>query len=130
MSNNFKTSIVFINVKKNHKYRIGTDKHGLAISFNDFGLLLPHTTPFGANPLKVDQKFHFENGKEKTWDITMEDLGLLYDLTKLNYSTLYGEWRSFKLPAPIHYADRFLKAVRRGWEVDQDLLSEGCLYFI
>lgn len=36
---------------------------------------------------------------------------LLYDLTKMNYSALYGEGRYLRIPAPIHYADKFVKAL-------------------
>lgn len=130
LSRNLKTSITFMNVKKNHNYKIGTDSYGLAISFEDMGLLLPHTTNWGANPLRIDQKFDFENGDTKTSKIMLKDLQLLYDLTRLNYSSLFSERLSFRLPAPIHYADKFIKALGKGWEIDEDLLSEGCLYFI
>ncbi|MCL0078018.1 hypothetical protein M1N61_03100, partial [Peptococcaceae bacterium] len=94
------------------------------------GILLPHTTRWGANPLKIDTKFYFENGNVNTSKITIADLQLLYDLTRLNYSTLFSEKLSFRLPAPIHYADKFIKALGKGWEIDEDLLGEGCLYFI
>jgi len=130
LSRNLKTFITFMSVKKNHNYKIGTENYGLAISFEDMGLLLPHTTNWGANPLKIDQKFDFENGNVKTAQIMLKDLQLLYDLTRLNYSSLFGERLSFRLPAPIHYADKFIKALGKGWEIDEDLLSEGCLYFI
>ena len=130
LSRNLKTHITFINIKKNHNYKIGADEYGLAISFGDLGLLLPHTTPWGSNPLKIDNKLYFEKGNLKALPITLEDLQLLYDLTKLNYSNLFNEKLSLRLPAPVHYADRFIKAVGKDWEIDEDLLREGCLYFI
>ncbi|MCL0100828.1 hypothetical protein M1N80_03365 [Peptococcaceae bacterium] len=130
LSKDLGISITFMNVKKNHNYKIGTDNYGLAISFGDLGILLPHTTRWGATPLKIDTKFYFENGNVNTSKITIADLQLLYDLTRLNYSTLFSEKLSFRLPAPIHYADKFIKASGKGWEIDEDLLSEGCLYFI
>jgi len=130
LSKDLKTCITFMNVKKKHNYKINTEGYGLAVSFGDLGLLLPHTTPWGANPLKIDQKFDFKEGKQEISTITLEDLKLLYDLTRLNYSNLFSEKLSFRLPAPIHYADKFIKALGKDWKIDEDLLSEGCLYFI
>nr|P0CW38.1 RecName: Full=Putative antitoxin VapB4 [Methanocaldococcus jannaschii DSM 2661] len=55
---------------------------------------------------------------------------LLYDLTKMNYSALYGEGRYLRIPAPIHYADKFVKALGKNWKIDEELLKHGFLYFI
>ncbi len=130
LSNNYSTKITFMNLKKSHNYKINTEKHGLGISFGSTAFLLPHSTGYGANPIKIDQKFRFEEGKEILLEIDMKDLELLYDFTRLNYSSLFNEKLSFKLPAPVHYADKFIKALGKGWEVDEDLLKQGCLYFI
>lgn len=130
VSKEYNVKITFMNLKKNHNYKVNSEEHGVGISFGDMALLLSHSTAYGANPLKIDQKFGFERGKETLLQIDMEDLGLLYDLTRLNYSALFSERLSFKLPAPVHYADKFIKALGREWEIDEDLLKDGCLYFI
>lgn len=131
LSSRLKASFTYMNVIKNHMYRIGTRDYGIATILDDIALLLPHTTKrWGAKPIKITQKYIYNSGEEKREPITVDDLQLLYDLTRLNYSRLYNESLSIKLPAPIHYADKFIKAIQKGWELDDELLKMGCLYFI
>ena len=130
LSKILKSRIVFLNLKKDHNYRIESNEQGLAIKLNNITLLLPHTTHYGSKPVKIDQKYRFEDGNESTTPITIEDIKLLYNLTKLNYSSLFNDKLSFRLPAPVHYADKFVKALSKGWEINEELLQRGCLYFI
>jgi len=130
LSSKIKAKFTYMNVVKNHIYRIGSNEYGMATILDDIALLLPHTTNRGSKPVKITQKYIYDGGEEKQEIITLEDLQLLYDLTRLNYSRLYRESLSMKLPAPIHYADKFIKAIQKGWELDEELLKMGCLYFI
>jgi argonaute family protein len=122
-------SFRFLNIKKSSPFRVFTRAEEGGKGFllrNDLGILLPHSHKAG-RPIVVDQSVLIENGEIKNVPITYSDLYDLYKLTKLNYSTLFGELR---LPAPVHYADLFVKALGKGWRVDRELLNMGCLYFI
>lgn len=134
LSLEYETEITVINIKKKHKFKIFSDTESrIGTIISDMALLMPHKSnesgysKYGANPLKIDCKFIFSQGNSIETVINSDDLNLLYNLTHLNYSTLYKEMR---LPAPIHYADKFVKALAKGWKVDTALLNEGALYFI
>jgi argonaute family protein len=97
----------------------------------DFYLLKAHKPKAGlARPVKIDRKVVvFNNGQIEEESATLKELKLLRDLAYLNYSTIEGKG-GLKIPAPIHYADKLLKALRRGWRVKEDFLNEGMIYFL
>lgn len=130
ISSEITSDITILNIKKDNKHNIYDDNlSGISILLDDTAILLTHRTPKdkASNPLKIDSKYNLVQGKCSKSQINLSDLDLLYKLTKLNYSTLYGEMR---LPAPIHYADKFVKALGKDWRINNDLLKEGLLYFI
>jgi len=122
--------LTIIGIRKNHSTRMFTDEIGSYAIVGDVAFLLPHTTDAGSVPVKIEEKVRI-NGKSVTREkITDSDIELLYTLTKMNYSTLFGKYLNIKLPAPVHYADKFVEAIRKDWELDRELLKRGLLYFI
>jgi len=124
-------SITFINVVKNHSLRIFDDNEGKkgVILKDNLALLLAHEIK-GARAVKINVKSVIKNGIIKNEAITKNDLELLFNLTNLNYSNLYLFSKRLRLPAPIHYSDKFVKALGKGWKIKEDLLLNGFLYFI
>ncbi len=123
-------TIDVVNVKKNHSFRIlsNSGRRGVVINEN-VGILLPHSA-IGARSILVDMAFTIKNGTFKKLPITHSLLSVLYKLTKVNFSTIFREDIMFRLPAPLHYADTFVKALGRGWNINESLLMTGCLYFL
>jgi len=124
-------SVTFMNVVKRHSLRIYDDNEGKkgVILKNNLALLLAHEIK-GARAIKIDVKSVIKKGIIKDEYLTNEDLKLLFDLTNLNYSNLYLFSKRLRLPAPIHYSDKFVKALGKGWKIKEDLLLNGFLYFI
>jgi len=124
-------SVTFMNVVKNHSLRIYDDYEGKkgVILKDNLALLLAHEIR-GARAIKIDVKSLIENGNIKNVPLTKEDLELLFNLTNLNYSNLYLFSKRLRLPAPIHYSDKFVKALGKGWEIKENLLLNGFLYFL
>ena len=124
-------SVTFINVVKNHSLRIYDDNEGKkgVILKDNLALLLAHEIK-GARAIKINVKSVIKNGIIKDETIKRNDLELLFNLTNLNYSNLYLFSKRLRLPAPIHYSDKFVKALGKGWEIKEDLLLNGFLYFI
>lgn len=122
------SKITYISIRKRHPHIIYTMEKGIAVITNDMGLLIPHGVRKGTpRPLKITQKFIITPRECLAARISLNDMQLMYELTKINYSTLYGD---IKLPAPLHYANGFVGALRRGWELKEKYLREGALYFI
>jgi len=98
---------------------------------DDSYLLRSHTPRTGLpRPIKVDKIIRvFDKGEFKEKPITLTELELLRNLAYLNYSTIEGRG-GLRLPAPLHYADKLLKALKRGWRVSEEYLKEGMLYFL
>jgi len=119
-----------INIVKNHNFNIYDDSEGkkAVILRDDLALLLNHKFE-GANCLKISRKYEINDKIEKT-PISKDDLELLYNLSHLNFSNLYLRSEALRLPAVIHYSDKFVKTVGKGWEIDNRLLKEGFLYFL
>ena len=119
-----------VGIKKNHPFRILSDsgRKAIVLKKNEV-LLLPHSTT-GARSLLINQLFFIKNGEIYSKDITFTLVSTLYKLTKLNFSTPFREENFFRLPAPSHYSDKFVKALSRNWPVDRSLLEAGALYFI
>jgi argonaute family protein len=135
LCNDNKLDLTIINIKKSNKFKVFNDfESRLGAILDDTGLLLPHRTrsnfgetKFGSNPLQLDSKINFYSGICRHLPLELKDLELLYNLTRLNYSTLYSDIR---LPAPVHYADKYVRAFNKGWEMDADFLKAGMLYFV
>ncbi|NPB03901.1 MAG: hypothetical protein GXO39_05760 [Thermotogae bacterium] len=130
ISKRYHVEITTLNIKKYSKFRIGNDEGGIGVLIEDIALLLPHHYPYGSKPIKIDNKILFKDGNYTELEINANDLELIYGLSKLNYSSLSSEERILRLPAPVHYAHKFVKALGKGWKIRKDLLEEGCLYFI
>ena len=127
---NRKLEVELVNVKKGHSMRILSDKGSKGVVIrDDLALLLPHSTK-GARSLLIDSFFRIRYGEVDRLPITEKLLETLFRLTKLNFSTIYAEQRALRLPAPLHYSDLYVKALRRNWPVNQYLLEMGALYFI
>ncbi|MFZ8790476.1 MAG: Piwi domain-containing protein [Acidilobaceae archaeon] len=110
------------------------DEKGIVDWYADIGdsyLLRCHTPRTGLpRPIKVDKIIRiFDKGKFNEKSITSTELELLRNLAYLNYSTIEGRG-GLRLPAPLHYADKLLKALKRGWKVNEEYLKEGMLYFL
>lgn len=128
--------ITIINVVKRHSIFVADRKSNIAINLGNKFLLLPHKVESRKRsmqrPIKVEKKFIYEDGKEIEEKLTVEDVNLIYSLTRLNYSTLFSEEKfNLKTPAPIHYADKYVKALKEGKRIEnKDLEEIGALYFI
>ncbi|WP_457678625.1 Piwi domain-containing protein [Thermovibrio sp.] len=119
-----------LGLKKNHLFRILSDKGRKgAVLREDLALLLPHSTE-GARSLLIDSYYKVNREGVAPIPVNNSLLNTLYTLTKVNLSTPFFEERVLRLPAPVHYCDKFVKSLRRNWPVSQELLGMGCLYFI
>ena len=123
--------VTFLNIVKRHNLRIYDDNEGRkgVILKDNLALLLAHKIK-GARAVKIDVKSVIEDGKIKDLPITKEDLELLFRLTNLNYSNLYLYSQRLRLPSPVHYADKFVKALGKDWMIKEELLLNGFLYFL
>jgi argonaute family protein len=129
--------IEVVNVKKRTPFQQlepDRDKKGTVDWYADIGdsyLLRSHTPRTGLpRPIKVDKIIRvFDKGELKEKPITSTELELLRNLAYLNYSTIEGRG-GLRLLAPLHYADKLLKALKRGWKVNEEYLKEGMLYFL
>ena len=127
-SKNLSTTFTFLNIIKNHKIRIFDAEGNKGIILKeDLALLLAHKSDY-AKSIKIDTKVKVHNENYFFESITKEDLEILYYLTFLNYSNMFKE--NLRLPAPIHYSDKFVKALGKEWEIKENYLQEGFLYFI
>jgi argonaute-like protein implicated in RNA metabolism and viral defense len=127
-------TIEVINVKKRTPFQQLSEEYDSIdwyADMGDFYLLKAHKPKTGlARLVKIDKKIMvFNNSQIEEKPVTLKELKLLRDLAYLNYSTIEGKG-GLKLPAPIHYADKLLKALRRGWMVKEDYLKEGMIYFL
>ncbi len=129
--------IEVVNVRKRTPFQQlepDRDERGAVDWYADIGdsyLLRSHTPRTGLpRPIKVDKIIRvFDKGEFKEKPITLTELKLLRNLAYLNYSTIEGRG-GLRLPAPLHYADKLLKALKRGWRVSEEYLKEGMLYFL
>ncbi len=130
ISQKYTLKITVINVVKTHNHIIFTDElYNIAVRLNTFTLLLPHKVD-GARPIRIDEKIEVNNKGYCAAKLSESDLQLLIDLTRLNYTGLFSDEKSLRLPAPVHYADMFVKALGKDWKIEDNLLKEGFLYFI
>ena len=129
--------IEVVNVRKRTPFQQlepDRDEKGTVDWYADIGdsyLLRCHTPRTGLpRSVKVDKIIRvFDKGEFKEKPMTSTELELLRDLAYLNYSTIEGRG-GLRLPAPLHYADKLLKALKRGWRVSEEYLKEGMLYFL
>ena len=132
LSRRWKAEFTVLGILKSSPIRLGTDDYGYGGVINEhLGLLLAHSTKSrGARPVVVENKWIVSEGSTERGLLTDRDIEVLWKLTKLNYSTLFGGGFNLRLPAPVHYADKFVKALGKGWKIREELLREGFLYFI
>ena len=104
--------VTFLNIVKNHYIRIYDDKVGKkgVILKDNLALLLAHEIT-AARAIKIDVKSVIENRIIRNEPINKGDLELLFNLTNLNYSNIYLFSKRLRLPSPIHYSDKFVKAL-------------------
>jgi len=122
--------IDLVNIKKNHAFRILSDEGKKAVILRDnLAVLLPHSIE-GARSLLIDTAFSIRKNEIRKLNITYSLLETIYKLTKLNLSTVFREDCLLRLPAPSHYSDRLVKALKKNWSIDERLLEAGCLYFL
>ncbi len=120
-----------IEVVKRHGFRfLSRSVSGIYARIGNDVYVLSHRVPETLGtpvPVKLGRKFETTNGNFEPSELTEKDVEDVHALTAVNYTTLYA---TYKLPAPVHYAHKFLDALRRGWRLDDELLREGMLYFI
>jgi len=122
--------IDLVNIKKNHAFRILSDKGKKAVILrDDLAILLSHSIE-GARSLLIDMAISIRKDGVRKLNITYPLLETIYKLTKLNLSTVFREDCLLRLPAPSHYSDKLVKALKKNWNIDEELLEAGCLYFL
>ncbi len=123
--------IVIIDVKKNTLYQLlRKDKSAYYVKLGAFYLVKAHNPRTGFPRLiKISQKVVIEGDIVKLEKPTEEDVLLIYRLTALNYSTI-GKPSNLRIPSPVYYADKLVKALKRGWDFKEDYLKDGILYFL
>jgi homologs of the eukaryotic argonaute protein len=134
ISRDYYCEILIIGIIKSHIIFLNsTNDFGIWLNFNSFSLLLPHKTyQNNAKPLKLEQIYLVKNGKVNEHILSQEIAKILYELTRLNYSSVNYEYMSIKCPAPIHYVDKFLHFTQlsKGLGFYEEFLKKGFLYFI
>ncbi|WP_456375230.1 Piwi domain-containing protein [Methanocaldococcus sp.] len=124
--------ITVIGIKKNTPYQIfdKNSKSSYYIKVGESYLLKSHHPKRGyPRAVKIDQKVEINNGEVIKKSPTENDILLIYKLTALNYSAI-GNPSNLRIPSPIYYADKLVKALKRGWKIKEDFLKDGVLYFI
>ncbi|WP_428287248.1 Piwi domain-containing protein [Infirmifilum sp.] len=126
-------TIEVINVKKRTPFQQLSDSRvEWFVDIGDAYLLKTHMLKRDMlpRPIKIDKvKYVFAKGTVREERVSVDDLRLLRGLSHLNYSTIEGE-TGLRLPAPVHYADKLLDALRSGWEIERRYLRDGLLYFL
>ncbi len=125
----FNINITTFNIIKRPLLRIFTNSK-LYLEIGDSIYLLPHRVKQSTGtpvPLKLSKKRVISKGNVEFQEITNEDIFEIFLLTELNYGSISAD---MKLPAPVHYAHKFVRALRKGWRIKEDLLAEGFLYFV
>jgi len=133
ISKDYNCEILIIGIIKRHNIYINNNKeYGIYLNFANSTFLLPHkTNSNNEKPLKIEQAYLIKNGQiNEEFKLNEEIIKILYDLTRLNYSSLNYEGMSIKCPAPIHYVDKFLNFIHLSKEGYEEFLKKGFLYFI
>ncbi len=124
--------LTIIGIRKNTAYQWldKDDKEHISVKIGGFWLLKAHNPRRGfPNLVKITEKVEITKDHVYSMDITEDDVNLVYKLTFLNYSVI-GNPSNLKIPAPVYYADKLVKALKRGWKLDSKLLKQGVLYFL
>ncbi len=123
--------IVVIDVKKITLYQLlRKDRNAYYVKLGNFYLLKAHNPRVGFPRLiKISQKVVIEGDNVTFEEPTEDDILLIYRLTALNYSTI-GRPSNLRIPSPVYYADKLIKALKKGWDFKEDYLKDGILYFL
>jgi len=126
-----KCTIVVIGIRKGIVYQILSKKtKSCYINIGDGYLLKAHKPRVSyPRPIKIIQKVIINGENVSDVRPSEDDVLLIYKLTALNYSTI-GKSSNLRVPCPIYYADKLVKALKRGWKLREDFLKDGLLYFI
>jgi len=131
ISRDYRCEILIIGIIKNHITFINSDDYGIYLNFANVIFLLPHKTKSGnEKPLKIEGAYLIKNGQTNKFQLNEEIIKVLYNLTRLNYSSVNDNGMSIRCPAPIHYVDKFLNFCHLTGEHYKELLEKDCLYFI
>jgi len=124
--------LTIIGIRKNNVYQwiAKSDNNHKSIRIGKVWLLKAHKPKRGFPRLvKIAEKAEVDKDGISFKEINKKDVLLIYKLTSLNYSVI-GRPSNLKIPAPIYYADKLVKALKRGWKLESKLLQEGVLYFL
>lgn len=125
----FGIKITTFNIVKRHLLRIFANRK-LYLRLANSVYLLPHRIKQSVGtpvPLKLSEKRLILDGTITSQEITYNDIFEILLLSELNYGSISAD---MKLPAPVHYAHKFVRALRKGWRIREELLAEGFLYFV
>ncbi len=123
--------ITYIEVRKGiaHQFLV-KDSNVYYAELGNYYILKTHNPRTGfPRPVKIARKIVIDGNGWKELAPTEDDVLLIYKLTSLNYSTI-GKDSNLRVPAPIYYADKLVKALKRGWQFDERFLKYGILYFL
>jgi argonaute family protein len=140
---NYNFSICYMDIRKNVPIRFFDNsgsshknkwsKNNYCSIGDDWYFTSHQYDKYHKKPIKVTGKYLiYKNSEEvvvKQLPIMDSDIKQLIILSKLNFtnSTQPDKTRE---PCPIHYAHKYVNAVRNNWKMDKKWLEEGCLYFI
>lgn len=126
-----KCRITVIEIRKDTVYQIFRKNIGLChIKIGDMYLIKAHEPRVGYPWLvKIVEKVMIDGNMASYEEITDDDIVLILKLTSLNYFTI-GKLSNLRIPAPIYYADKLTKALKRGWKIKEEYLKDGLLYFL
>ncbi|ADC66317.1 stem cell self-renewal protein Piwi domain protein [Ferroglobus placidus DSM 10642] len=123
--------ITYIEIRKNivHQFLVNSSQ-ACYVKIGDYYILKAHNPRIGfPRAIKIARKIVIEGDAWRESSLTEDDILLIYKLTALNYSTI-GRDSNLRIPAPIYYADKLVKALKKGWKFDERFLRYGILYFL
>lgn len=123
--------ITYIEVRKGVVYQfLVRNSHVYYAKIGNYYILKTHNPRTGfPRAVKIARNIVIDSSGWKELTPTEDDVLLIYKLTSLNYSTI-GKDSNLRVPAPIYYADKLVKALKRGWQFDERFLKYGILYFL
>ncbi len=123
--------ITIVGIRKDTIYQIFRKNTGLYyVKIGNMYLAKAHEPKVGyPRPVKIVEKVVIDGDMASYEEITDNDILLILKLTFLNYSII-GKPSNLRIPAPIYYADKLTKALKRGWKLREEFLKDGLLYFL